>query len=313
MQRTFSYQITTEHSGKTIERFLRERGYSHHIVSHLKKTKDGITCDGVWAYTNHILQAGNSLVVSIREESSSENVIPVAMPLNIIYEDDDIMVLNKPADMPIHPSQNNYDNTLANGVAHYFATQGIPYTYRCITRLDRDTTGLLILAKHMLSAAILSQMMKDRSINRSYLALVEGTPHKSGIINAPIARKSGSTIERIIDETHGETAITHYKLLKTTTINTTPNTANSNNATPIKISLIELNLETGRTHQIRVHMKSIGHSLIGDSLYNPSSTLLPRQALHSHKLLFNHPLTHTPMAFTCPLPPDMNFAIAITT
>ena len=305
MQRVLSYQITTKNAGITIERFLRQNGYSHHIITHLKKYQDGITCDGIWAYTNQTLQAGNLLVVNIREEHSSENIVPVETPLNIIYEDKDIMVLNKPADMPIHPSQNNHDNTSANGVAYYFAKQDIPYTYRCINRLDRDTTGLLILAKHMLSAAILSQMMKDRQINRTYLALVDGCPPPSGIINAPIGRKDGSTIERIIDEQNGETAITHYKVLKSTHL--------SGDAIALSqtISLVELHLETGRTHQIRVHMKSIGHPLVGDSLYNSNSHLLNRQALHSHCLTFNHPIMKTQLHFTCPLYNDMNSVIGI--
>ena len=290
MQRSFSYQITTENADKTIERFLRENGYSHHIITHLKKTKDGITCDGKWAYAKQILQEGNSLVINLLEELSSENIVPIDMPIDIVYEDKDIMVLNKPADMPIHPSQNNHDNTLANGVAYYFAKQGIPYTYRCINRLDRDTTGLLILAKHMLSAAILSQMMKDRTIARTYLALVEGVlTNENGIIDAPIGRKDGSTIERIIDTQNGETAVTHYKVLQTTT----------------DISLVELKLETGRTHQIRVHMKSIGYPLVGDTLYNPNTKLLNRQALHSHKLSFNHPITKEPLSFVCSLPNDL--------
>ena len=303
MQRIFSYPITTENAGKTIERFLRESGYSRHIITHLKKTKDGIICDGEWTYTNHILHTGNVLVINLIEEVSSENIVPISMPLDIVYEDADIMIINKPADMPIHPSQGNHDNTLANGVAHYFAKQGIPYTYRCINRLDRDTTGLLILAKHMLSAAILSQMMKDREINRTYLALVEGTPPAHGTINKPIGRKEGSTIERIIDETHGETAITHYKLLETFTIVST--TVSDDTAINQEFSLVELHLETGRTHQIRVHMKSIGHPLVGDTLYNPTTTLLDRQALHSHKLSFKHPITGELMNFTCSLPGDI--------
>lgn len=305
MRRIFSYQITTPNTGITIERFLREKGYSRHIISHLKKYKDGITCDGVWAYTNQILQEGDLLVVNLCEELSSKNIIPVAMPLNIVYEDKDIMVLNKVADMPIHPSQNNHDNTLANGVAYYFATQGIPYTYRCINRLDRDTTGLLILAKHMLSAAILSQMMKERQIKRTYLALVEGCPAQNGTVNALIGRKNGSTIERIIDEQNGETAITHYKVLKSTHLS---RAAISSSQT---LSLVELHLETGRTHQIRVHMTSIGHPLVGDSLYNPSSRLLNRQALHSSQLSFNHPITKVPMHFTCPLTDDISSLISV--
>ena len=290
MYRTLNYTIHSSHSNTNVGQFLRENGYSHTIIVHLKKTQDGIIVNGLRAYTNHILKEGDLLSINIKESVSSPNIVAVALPIDIVYEDADIMVLNKAADMPVHPSQNNHDNTLANGVAHYYATQKTPYVFRCINRLDRDTTGLLILSKHMLSAAILSQMMKDRQIERTYLALVDGVTDTNGTINAPIGRLEGSTIERIIDNTNGESAITHYKLLKTNG----------------DVSLLEVHLDTGRTHQIRIHMKSIGHPLIGDSLYNPTSSLLNRQALHSHRLKFCHPITKKAMDFVCPLPNDMN-------
>ena len=299
MQRILEYPITPQDSQMNIGSFLRAHGFSHHIIVHLKKTADGISVNGLRAYTNQILQNGDLLIININEETSSKNIEAVNLPIDIVYEDEDIMIVNKSADIPIHPSQGNHDNTLANGVAYYFAKQGIPYTYRCINRLDRDTTGILILAKHMLSAAILSQMMKERQINRTYLALVEGTLLNNKTINAPIGRKDGSTIERVIDEQNGETAITHYKTITTTVLNA------SDNVSPQEISLVELHLETGRTHQIRVHMTSIGHPLLGDSLYNPNSHILNRQALHSHKLSFKHPLTNEPLSFTCSLPKDM--------
>ena len=307
MRRILNYKITDKHEKISIGSFLREQGFSHHIIVHLKKCENGIMLNDQRVYTNQILKKDDLLTINIIEEASSENIVPIPMPLDIVYEDKDIMVLNKPADMPIHPSQGNYDNTLANGVAHYFAKQDIPYTYRCINRLDRDTTGLLILAKHMLSAAILSQIMKDRQISRTYLALVEGVPPAHGTINKPIGRKEGSTIERIIDETNGETAITHYKILSTATICPNSKVANqSNEIISLKeISLVELRLETGRTHQIRVHMKSIGHPLVGDTLYNPTTQLLGRQALHSHQLSFVHPITNEPLDFTSSLPDDM--------
>ena len=299
MKRVLNYTITATQAGMTIDKFLRENGYSRHIIIHLKKTIDGIMHNHIRAYTNQILQENDSLIINITETTASPNIVAINIPFEIVYEDADIMVLNKPADMPIHPSQGNHDNTLANAVAYYFAQQGIPYTYRCINRLDRDTTGLLILAKHMLSAAILSQMMKERQITRTYLALVEGTLDTKGTINAPIGRLEGSTIERIIDTQNGEVAITHYQLLQTAKYRSLANDYLKT------FSLVEIHLETGRTHQIRVHMKSIGHPLLGDSLYNPLNTSLLRQALHSHKLIFIHPLTKELMTFITPLPSDM--------
>lgn len=259
----------------------------------LKKTELGITVNGEWAYVRTILHTGDHLCVSLIEHASSEHIVPAPIPFSIIYEDEDILVVNKPADTPIHPSQNNFDNTLANGIALYYQRQGIDFTYRCINRLDRDTTGLLIIAKHMLSAAILSQMMLNREIHRTYRAIVQGTPFEEGTINAPIGRVDGSTIERRVDFEHGEHAVTHYKRVWTDG----------------SISLVELKLETGRTHQIRVHMQHLGYPLLGDFLYESDRSLITRQALHSYKLEFQHPISKESLSFTAPLPEDMDSLI----
>lgn len=203
------------------------------------------------------------------------------------------MVLNKPAGMPIHPSQNNRENTLGNALAWYFASQNRPFVFRCINRLDKDTSGLTIVAKHIISAGMLSSMIASKGengIRREYLAIVHGTvtpPH--GIINAPIARKEGSIIRRTVDWERGEHAVTHYQVL------------DSKNG----YSLVSLLLETGRTHQIRVHMKHLGFPLVGDSLYHPETSQMSRQALHAHKLDFKHPITGACMHFTAPVPEDM--------
>ncbi|MGN0352729.1 MAG: RluA family pseudouridine synthase [Roseburia sp.] len=289
MKRIFSYEITEKDNEKTIEKFLKEKGYSHAVLVHLKKTPDSILQNGTWEYFSSKLKQGESLVVTLLEEDSSEHIIPVSHPFEIIYEDEDILVINKPADMPIHPSIHNFDNTLANAVAYYFQEKGINYTFRCMNRLDRDTTGLTILAKHMLSAAILNKAVANREVKREYLAIVAGTPDESGTINAPIARKDGSAIEREVNFETGETAITHYHRL----------------ASSDDCSLISLHLETGRTHQIRVHMKYIGHPLFGDFLYYPDFSKINRQTLHSYRLEFRHPITGEPLSFTAPLPDDM--------
>ena len=224
------------------------------------------------------------------EETPSENIIPVHLPLNIVYEDEDILLINKPADMPVHPSINNYDNTLANGIAYYYKLQGKPFVFRCINRLDRDTTGLLIIAKNALSASILSNQMKKREIHRTYLAIVSGIPEKeANTITAPIARKENSAIERCVDFMNGEHAVTHYQTV----------------ASKEDYSLLKLSLETGRTHQIRVHAKYIGNPLLGDYLYNPDFSKIQRVALHSYRLNFMHPITEKLMSFSAPLPKDM--------
>lgn len=289
MQRNFLYHITEEYANYTISSYLKSKNYPHAVMVHLKKTPESILLNGRWEYVNTRVKTGDSLEIKLIETESSEKIPPVYAPFSILYEDEDILVIDKPANMPIHPSLNHYENTLANAVCYYYANQGIPYTFRCVNRLDKNTTGLTIIAKHMLSSAILSQDVAVKSIKREYLAIVAGETDDSGTIDAPIGRKDASTIERQIDYAHGEDAVTHYRKIDT-----------KNGYT-----LLSLRLETGRTHQIRVHMSSIGHPLLGDFLYHPASTELPRQALHSHKLEFIHPITKEPMEFTAPMPPDM--------
>lgn len=289
MKRIFTYKIPTEYDGTPLVSFLKAKQYSASVITHLKRTENGILLNGVWGRVRDILHEGNILTITLIESETAENIVPTPLPLHIVYEDEDLMVVNKTADMPIHPSQGNYSNTLANAVAYYYMQKHEPFTYRCINRLDRDTTGLLILAKHMYSASLLSNMIKDREIHREYLAIATGQIPEYGIIEAPIGRAPGSTIERRIDEENGDYSCTHYKRL------TYKN----------GYSLVSLKLDTGRTHQIRVHMKHIGHPLPGDFLYNPDYSVIKRQALHSYKLSFFHPITGEQMVFTAELPEDM--------
>lgn len=290
MNRILSYHITEQDSSQSIENYLKGKGYSSQCIKELKKMPESILLNGQWEYMRTLVKEGDTLIVHVQEEASSEKIPPVEMPLDIVYEDEDFMVINKPADMPIHPSLNNYYNSLANGLAWYFEKQGKPFIFRCINRLDRDTSGLTIIAKHMLSGGILSSMVAERVIHREYQAIVRGkvTPEK-GTIDAPIARTGDSIIEREVDYEKGERAITHYETA-----------AYQNDHT-----LLTLHLETGRTHQIRVHMKHIGFPLVGDYLYNPDMEYINRQALHSYKLEFVHPISGENMVFTAPLPADM--------
>ncbi len=285
-----TYHITEKEAGMTIGEYLQQKGYSSQTIKELKKMERSILINGIWEYVRHKLSAGEELTIHIQEEASSEKIPPVKLDFEIVYEDEDIMVVNKPADMPIHPSLNNYYNSLANGLAYYFEEQGKPFIFRCVNRLDRDTSGLTIIAKHMLSAGILSQQVASRNIHREYLAIVRGIPTPAeGTIDAPIARKEASVIERIVDFEKGDRAVTHYSTIQT---------KNGH-------SLLSIHLETGRTHQIRVHMKYLGCPLIGDYLYNPDMEHMSRQALHSHRLVFAHPITGETMDFTAPLPQDM--------
>ena len=290
MNRNIDYIIDEDSAGLRVEQFLRRKRYSGQNLSEIKRMPKSILVNGVHYYMRQELSKGDHLQVRICETQNSEKIPPTKLPLDIIYEDADLIVLNKPAGMPIHPSLNNYTNSMANALAYYFQSQGKPFIFRCCNRLDRDTSGLTIVSKHLVSGSILSDMTKYREVHREYLAIARGSVTPSeGTIQAPLGRKEGTIIERTVDWEHGEDAVTHYKVVKE---------ANGH-------SLVSLRLETGRTHQIRIHMKYLGYPLIGDYLYNPDMEYMTRQALHSHHMEFTHPITGEHMSFTAPLPEDM--------
>ena len=290
MNRNIDYIIDEDSAGLRVEQFLRRKRYSGQNLSEIKRMPKSILVNGVHYYMRQELSKGDHLQVRICETQNSEKIPPTKLPLDIIYEDEDLLVLNKPAGMPIHPSLNNYTNSMANALAYYFQSQGKPFIFRCCNRLDRDTSGLTIVSKHLVSGSILSDMTKYREVHREYLAIARGSVTPSeGTIQAPLGRKEGTIIERTVDWEHGEDAVTHYKVVKE---------ANGH-------SLVSLRLETGRTHHIRIHMKYLGYPLIGDYLYNPDMEYMTRQALHSHHMEFTHPITGEHMSFTAPLPEDM--------
>lgn len=298
-ERIIHYRIPNSYEGHKISEFLRNQGISTKSIIRLKSDVENVLLNDEPGFINRILKKDDRLTLCVKELESSKKIPPVDLPLSIIYEDEDILIVNKPANMPIHPSMNNYENTLGNAVAYYYMKKGEPFLYRCINRLDRDTTGLTILAKHYLSCGILYDEMESREIKRTYYAIVESrtvfdAPYahrllQTGTIDLPLGRKPDSAIERMVDIKNGDKAITHYRVL----------------ATNDGLSLLELQLDTGRTHQIRVHMQAIGHPLIGDFLYNPKDTHMKRQALHAGKLSFRHPITKEMLSFTAPVPQDM--------
>ena len=290
MNRVIDYIIDEADDGLRIEQYLRRKGYSGQNLAEIKRMPKSVLVNGEHYYMKQELNTGDHLSIHICETKCSEKIPPIQIPLDIVYEDEDIIVINKPAGMPIHPSLNNYTNSMANALAWYYQEQGKPFIFRCCNRLDRDTSGLTVVAKHLVSGNILSDMVRRRDIHREYLAIVRGhVSPEAGTINAPLARKPGTIIERTVDWDQGETAITHYCVVEE---------RNGH-------SLVSLRLETGRTHQIRIHMKYLGYPLIGDYLYNPDMEYIGRQALHSHRLSFTHPITGEPMEFTAPLPKDM--------
>lgn len=291
IKRNLSYEISCEDAGQTVETFLRKKGYSHRLVVHLRNTPLGLSIQGEKAYTTHILKEGELLRILLIEEENSQNIVPSPLPLSIVYEDEDILVINKAPGIPIHPSQGHFEHTLANAVAWYYQSKGETMVYRAINRLDRDTSGLLIIAKHMLSACILSDQMVKRQIRREYRAIVCGNAPEQGTVTLPISRVPGSTILRQTDPSQGEYACTHFYRLSYDEKR--------------DLSYISLKLDTGRTHQIRVHMAAIGHPLPGDFLYHPDYRFIERQPLHSWKLDFIHPITGNALTFYAPLPDDM--------
>jgi 23S rRNA pseudouridine1911/1915/1917 synthase len=218
------------------------------------------------------------------------------MSLKILYEDDFLLILNKPAGLAIHPSITHYEDSLSNGVKFYFEKNKLQIKIRPVNRLDKDTSGIIIFAKHAYIQECLIRQMKENTFSKKYLALVEGFfKPEEGTIKAPITRKENSIIERKIDlnsNLESEQAITHYKTLE-----------KLNNA-----SLVEFSLETGRTHQIRVHSKFKNHPLIGDSLYGNKSDLISRQALHSYKISFVHPISKSIINIEAPIPEDFDKA-----
>ena len=297
MNRTLTYNIN--HSGQNlrIEQFLRRQGYSGQVLVQLKKQPENIMVNGECCRLTQKLNAGDALTVFIQESEMLKSLPPLKLPLAIVYEDEDILVVDKAPGLPMHPSAGNHSYSLANALTWYYQNQGKPFIFRCTNRLDRDTSGLTVISKNLLSAGMMSAMAVRHEIQRDYLAIVRGTvTPPCGTISAPLSRKPGPMIERTVDFDHGENAVTHYRTV-----------AENNGHT-----LLSLRLETGRTHQIRIHLKYLGFPLIGDYLYNPDMEYISRQALHSHCLRFRHPITGKRMAFTAPLPDDMEQVLSVS-
>ena len=237
------------------------------------------------------VKIGDNIVVDFNYEEDNSNIVAKNIPLDIIYEDKWLLVLNKAAGIAIHPSILHYEDSLSSGVKYYFDQIGLKKKIRPVNRLDFNTSGVVIFAKCEYIQECFSKQMQEGLFKKNYICLAEGIfDKKIGTINLPIARKPGSIIERCIDS-NGQTSVTHYKVLE----------ENVSNA----ISLVKCSLETGRTHQIRVHMKAIGHPLIGDTLYGFSSNLINRQALHSFQISCIHPVTKKNCNFKAEIPEDI--------
>ena len=266
---------------------------SDRLLIKLKKNKK-IYLNNTTAYVDKKIKQGDIIKIDMNFEEESENIIPIEMNLNIIFEDNYLLIINKPAGIPVHPSIAHYKNSLSNGVKYYFNMIGLNKKIRPVNRLDKDTSGIVIFAKHEYIQEHLIKQMKTSIFKKEYQAILTGhLTNKNGKITAPIARKDGSIIEREINFETGENAITYYMVLNEFYINNTP------------LSLVNFLLETGRTHQIRLHSKYLGNPIIGDTLYGKESDLINRQALHAYKISFIHPISKENIILEIDLPDDM--------
>lgn len=266
---------------------------SDRLLTKLKKANQ-IYLNSKSTYINHPLSLNDIISVDLDFNEESESIVSKEISLDIIYEDDALLIINKKPEMPVHPSILHFEDSLSNGIKFYFDQIGLKRKIRPVNRLDKDTSGIVIFAKNEYVQESLIRQMKNNIFKKEYLAILVGNLEKTiGTIDAPISRKDGSIIEREINNL-GETAITHFELIKNFEYNSQ------------KLSLVKFILETGRTHQIRLHSKFMGHPILGDTLYGLPSNLVSRQSLHAYKVSFIHPITKEKLKFEIELPDDMN-------
>lgn len=281
MAEQLDFDVPGECDGMNAKWFLKSRcGVSTRMITQLKREKDGILMDGKILRTIDPVRAGARITLTLPEERM--NIEPAAGKLPIAFEDDSLLVVDKPPYMPVHPVKQHQTDTLANLVAYRYRDDK-SFVFRAVNRLDRNTSGLVMIAKDRFAV----NKMKN-AVDKRYLALVHGKTEPCGTIDAPIGLRPDSKIFRCIKE-NGSRAVTHYKTL----------------ASCGEISLLELTLETGRTHQIRCHMSYIGHPLLGDDIYGGSRERIDRHALHCAAMQFTHPVSGKKISLTSPLPQDM--------
>lgn len=283
------YIIKENDKNKTInEILLTKLSLSTRLLTKLIKNKN-IYINGNIIDTRNTVTSRDIILLDFNYKEDNSNVVPTKMNLDIIYEDEWLLVVNKPAGIPIHPSRLHYEDSLSNGIKYYFDSINLKKKIRPVNRLDLNTSGLVIFSKCEYIQEEFSKQMANGIFKKEYLCIVEGLLNKKNdIIDLPIAKKQGSIIERCIDKT-GQKSITHYEVLQEFE----------------NYSLVQCKLETGRTHQIRVHMRAINHPIIGDTLYGNISTAIDRQALHSHKIECIHPVSKEFLNFIAKLPKDM--------
>ncbi len=283
-----SFQITSEWDGKTVEIILKNALHiSNRMLNRLTRSK-GIKLNGRMPWLQKRVKKGDLLKVAIRPSEKS-NLSPQPVPFEVLYEDPDLMVVEKPAGIMVHPVHANQQRTLAHGIIYRWKQRGLDGIVRPVHRLDLHTSGLLLIAKNSYMHQLLDYQLRQKQIKRTYLAILDKPfPDHQGIIDLPIGKSPNHPTKRIVTP-HGDPARTHYQVL-----------AQNKQGT-----LVSVQLETGRTHQIRVHFSYLGYPLIGDQLYGGELRFIQRQALHAHHLSFTHPLTGEICSFTSPLPQEL--------
>lgn len=281
------YFVDNNSCGKKIKDFLKnDLGLSKRSIISLKKNM-GIRINEIPIYVDYILKQGDRLELLCKEELH-QDIVPQEMDLDIIYEDEYIIVLNKPASMPVHPTKNHYTGTLSNGLCNYFIQKKDSFPIRPINRLDKDTSGLVVFAKSSHVQYVFSKL-ENKDFQKEYIAIVQGIVKNSqGIIDMPIVRESDISIKRIVSD-KGNNALTYYTVLKRLKDST----------------ILKVKLGTGRTHQIRVHMSYLGHPIVGDDIYGSKSEIISRQALHAFRINLLHPFLEKRIKILAKLPDDI--------
>ena len=286
MERYLKYKIDEKYNGKNVLTFLKqELQASARLIRQLKNIPDGITLNGEHTRTVDFMKSGDLLCIHLpNDERENDNIVePLEYNLTVLYEDNDILIVDKPAGLPLHPSHNHQGDTLANAVAHHLLKQGKSAVFRAVGRLDRGTSGVVVCALNKYTAARLSG-----NIYKEYLAVAEGVYEGEGVIDKPIYRPDPILTIRTVDE-RGEKAVTNWKAI-----------SHYNGRTLLRIHLL-----TGRTHQIRVHFSSLGTPLVGDTMYGTPNEYISRQALHCCYCKFIHPVTNKEIEIEAPLPDDI--------
>ncbi len=290
MERYLYATATASDDGKYLKDFLREKWrLSAALLSELKERDDGITVNGQRVTVRYLLQPEDSVRISVGDYGADSGFAETPMPLDILYEDSDVILLNKPPFLPVHPSKGHADDTLANGLTAYYHQKGETFVSRCVLRLDANTSGVVLFAKNAYAHDRIRRQFADGSVIKEYHALVHGQPPLHGRIDAPILRPEEATLKRIVHD-DGKPSVTEYFTEKSDG----------------KLSLLRVKPHTGRTHQIRLHLSHLGHPLVSDFLYgNESDGVLSRHGLHCSSVSFVHPVTKKRVTVKAPLAPDM--------